>query len=82
VPPGSPSTRARSFSLLPLPLSLLVLHITVSNNPRSFPLPFVRNGALTSSPERPLRPLPAPAAVDAGASPLTPRCAHELHRYV
>jgi hypothetical protein len=45
----------------------------VSNNPSPFPLPFVHNSALASSPERPLRPLPAPAAGEAQSLPLTPR---------
>jgi hypothetical protein len=44
----------------------------VSNNPSLFSLPFVRNNALTSSPERPLCPIPAPTAVDGRAIPLTP----------
>jgi hypothetical protein len=44
----------------------------MSNNPSPFSLPFVRNSALTSSPEQPLRPLPAPATVDARGIPLTP----------
>jgi hypothetical protein len=44
----------------------------VSNNPRPVSLLLAHFGALASSPERPLRPLPAPAAVDARAIPLTP----------
>jgi hypothetical protein len=51
--------------LRPRPLLLR----TVSNNPRSFPLPFVHNRALTSSPEWPLRPLPVPAAGEAQLPP-------------
>jgi hypothetical protein len=43
-----------------------------SNNPRSFPLLLVHNGALTSSPERPLRPIPVPAVNGARAPPLYP----------
>jgi hypothetical protein len=45
----------------------------MSNKPSPFPLPFVHSSALTSSPERPLRPLPVPAAGEAQSPPLTPR---------
>jgi hypothetical protein len=45
----------------------------VSINPRPVSLLLAHFGALTSSPERPLRPLPAPAAGEAQSPPLTPR---------
>jgi hypothetical protein len=50
---------------------------TVSNIPRSIPLLLVHFGALTSSPERPRRPHPAPAVHGVRAPPLNPlSCAH------
>jgi hypothetical protein len=45
----------------------------VSINPRPVSLLLAHFGALTSSPERPLRPLPPPAAGGARSPPLTPR---------
>jgi hypothetical protein len=45
----------------------------MSNNPSLLPLPFASNRVPTSSPEQPLRPLPAPAAGEAQSPPLTPR---------
>jgi hypothetical protein len=51
----------------------LLLFRTVSINPRPVSLLLAHFGALTSSPEWPLRPLPAPAAGEAQSPPLTPR---------
>jgi hypothetical protein len=63
APAPSPPLRLRAH---------LPLLRTVSNIPRSFPLLLVHIGALTSSPERLRRPLPAPAVIGARACPLSP----------
>jgi hypothetical protein len=75
-PERRPSRRRRQISS-PAPslrflARLLLLH-TVSKNPCSISLSLVHFGALTSSPEQPRRPLPAPVADEARSPPLTPR---------
>jgi hypothetical protein len=68
-----PATVAKPPPSHPLRLrARLPLLRTVSNNPRSISLLLVHFGALTSSPERPPRPLPAPAVIGARAFPLSP----------
>jgi hypothetical protein len=63
-----PSSPAR---LLRIQARLTPLH-AVSNFPRPFPFLLVLIVAHASSPERPRRPLPAPAIVGARVSPLSP----------
>jgi hypothetical protein len=72
TPEHRPTCRRCQAPLPSHPLRLrarLALLRTVRNNPRSISLLLVHFGALTSSPERPRRPLPVPAADEAQSTP-------------